>query len=497
LRLEATRTAESLILLSNRQSLFPVAGDGAEGVLQRVAWVVGEFPELLASPRETLGSLIHPTSLSLPTQTLATYIQAVPKIFSHISVTAANNWTSSQITVLSLLLARVINFYEQSATHPSLDVQERCVGYLELFRLAAEAFSSQTSDATEPPLLVTSAFPSLFSGWDLNPVSIGAQKRVPIPDELKLDTHINANLPSLLQVSEDLSRDDPEHDQFHAYYNERVASVADKILSPRTMEPSQEQPTSYQAFEDPDVLARRKAERRARNKDDPFYIPQEGDSSGTSTPFHDILSKSNETELNVDDIPIIDLQIDGSEGEASAMLVEFEKQKAKRKASKRFVIAADETIATETTSSRDSSRPGSVEPGNAFPTSKPIRPKKNLLQVDSSGLRQLSLEENINGQASDIERREAEEAEMAAAMHEVERLRLQMQRAAEVTEVAEGVNDEGAIIKRKKKKRRPKIDTTTSATEHMSINEPSVEEGAVRKKKKKKKKPKEEPTEEA
>jgi AP-3 complex subunit delta len=496
LRLEATRAADSLVLISNRQTLFPISGDGAEGVLQPVAWVVGEFPEFLASPRETISSLIHPTSLLLPTQTLANYLQAVPKIFSRVSATAVNDWSSSQITSLSLLLARVIDFYEQSATHPSLDVQERCVGYLELFRLAAEALSSQGSDATEPPLLVTSALPSLFSDWDLNPVSIGAQKRVPVPDELELDAPINTSLQSLLQVSQDLSKEEVENDEFHAYYNERVESEAEKSLPSRPVEPNQEVPSSYQGFEDPGVLARRKAERRARYKDDPFYIPQEGDSSGTSTPFHDILSKSNGTELNVDDIPIIDLQIDSNEGEASAVLTELQMQQKKRKTTKRFVIAADETIAMETPSSRDSSRPGSFEPGNAFPSSKPVRPKKNLLQVDSSGLRQLSLEETVNGQASDIERKEAEEAEMAAAMQEVERLRLQMQRAAEITEVAEGVDNEGTIVKRKKK-RRPKLDTGSAATEHMSIDEPSAEGEAVRKKKKKKKKPREEVTEEA
>ena len=497
LRPEATRAADSLILVSNRQSLFPIAGNGAEGVLRPVAWVVGEFPEFLASPRETLGSLIHATSSSLPTQTLASYLQAVPKLLSNISATAAHDWSSSQSTMLSLLLARITDFYEQSATHHSLDVQERCVGYLELFRLATEALSSQGSDATEPPLLVTSALPNLFNDWDLNPVSVGAQKRVPIPDELKLDTPINANLQSLLHVSQDLSEEDSEYDELHAYYNERVVPVAGKSRAPRTFEPNQEAATSYQAFEDPDVLARRKAERRARNKDDPFYIPQEGDSSGTSTPFHDIFSKSNGTELNVDDIPIIDLQIDGNEGEASAMLTELQKQKKKRKTTKKFVIAADETIAPETTSSRDSSRAGSFDPGNAFPSGKPVRIKTNLLQVDSSGLRQLSLEDNTNGEELDIERREAEEAEMAAAMQEVERLRLQMQRAAETTEVAEGVDDEGTVVKRKKK-RRPKIATDSGATEQMGVDEPSMEGETVgKKKKKKKKRPREEIVEEA
>jgi AP-3 complex subunit delta-1 len=420
----------------------------------------------------------------------------VPKIFSHISAIAARAWTPSQTTSLSLLLARVINFYEQSATHPSLDIQERCVGYLELFRLAGEALSSQASDAVAPPLLVTSALPSLFSEWDLNPVSIGAQKRVPVPDELELDAPINSNLPSLLQVSQGLPKEDAEHDEFHAYYNERLVSEAEKTLPLRTAEPNPEALTSYQGFEDPDELARRKAERRARNKDDPFYIPQEGDSSGTSTPFHDILSKSNGTELNVDDIPIIDLQIDSNESETSAMLTELQKQRKKRKMTKKFVIAADETIPTENPSSRESSRPGSFEAGNAFPSSKPVRPKKNLLQVDSSGLGQLSLEDNVNGQASDLERREAEEAEMAAAMQEVEKLRLQMQRVAETIQVAEGVDDEGIIVKRKKKKRRPKVETGNSVTERVIIDEQSAEGDALRKKKKKKKKAREERTEE-
>jgi AP-3 complex subunit delta-1 len=498
LRSEATRAAESLILVSNRQSLFPITGDGAEGVLQPAAWVVGEFPEFLVSPRETLGSLIHPTSFSLPTQTLSSYLQAVPKIFSHISAAAAaaNDWNPSQITALSLLLARVIDFYEQSATHPSLDVQERCVGYLELFRLAAESFSSQGPGAAEPPLLVSSALPKLFDDWDLNPVSADAQKRVPIPDELELDAPINANLPSLLQMSEGLSKQSTDYDEFDAYYNERVMPVAEKSIAPGAFELDNEASSSYQALEDPEVLARRKAERRARNKDDPFYIPQEGDSSGTSTPFHDVLSRSNGTELNVDDIPIIDLQIDGKEGETSTMLSELQREKKKRKSAKRFVIASDETITTELTSSRDSSKPGSFEPGNSFPGSKPVRPKKNLLQVDSSGLRQLSLEQDTNGEGSEVERMEAEEAEMAAAMQEVERLRLQMQRAAETTEVAEGVDDEGTIVKRKKK-RRPKSATSAAATEHMGADEPSVEGEAVRKKKKKKKRPKEESTEEA
>lgn len=53
----------------------------------------------------------------------------------------------------------------------------------------------------------------------------------------------------------------------------------------------------------------------------------------------------------------------------------------------------------------------------------------------------------------DFERQQREEAEMAKAMQEVERLRLEMQRASERIEAAKGV--EGTVVKKKKKK--PKV----------------------------------------
>lgn len=490
LRMEATRAAESLISLQSRPSLFPATGDGADGVLQPVSWVVGEFAELLASPRETLSSLIHPTSLTLSAHTLSSYVQAVPKIFSFISRQAANDWTPSQTTALSLLLARMIHFYEELAVHPSLDVQERCVEYLELLRLAAEALNSQQSDVAGAPLLITSAIPNLYSDWELNPVSIGAQKRVPIPDEIDLETPINPNLSSVLQVSQYASEADIEDDEFYTFYNKRTVPVAEKLLAHRSPDPEYAEAGSYQAFEDPEALVRKKAERRARNRDDPFYIPQDGDSSGRSTPFHDVLSKSNGIVLDVDSIPIIDLQIENNGHDTSAMLNELQEQKRRRKTAKKFVIAADETIGTDSVSSRDSSRPRSIEPGNAFPTSKPVRPRKNLLQVDSSSLGHLSLDGDSNSEALDLERRGAEEAEMAAAMQEVERLRLQMQRAAETIEVADGVDEEGTMVKRRKK-RRPKIPVEADAIEQVGADEGSIEGEAVKKRKKKKKKPKE------
>ena len=74
------------------------------------------------------------------------------------------------------------------------------------------------------------------------------------------------------------------------------------------------------------------------------------------------------------------------------------------------------------------------------------------------------MEANEEADQLDIERREAEEAEMAAAMREVERLRLEMQRAADRIETAEGVDVEGTVVEEEKRSdgkrslsRRPRI----------------------------------------
>ena len=53
----------------------------------------------------------------------------------------------------------------------------------------------------------------------------------------------------------------------------------------------------------------------------------------------------------------------------------------------------------------------------------------------------------------DYERQQREEAEMQQAMKEVERLRLEMQRANERIQVAQGVDVEGTVVKKKAKRR--------------------------------------------
>lgn len=507
LRPETTRAAETLILLSNRAIVFPAHGFGQSEILTSAAWMCGEFASDLSNPHEVLNSLIHESSENLSPAALAMFIQAIPKVISQIAVMFNENWNRSRGTTMSLTLARTTELLEKLSAHPNLEVQERSVEFLELLRVAAEAVTAQANDEAQAPLLLTSAIPSLFSGMELKPVAPAAQKKVPLPGDLDLDTPLNPELPAILQASQVADEDDlGDDDAFQKFYYERepppsVIALQPQPASARLVEPTEDEPISYQsALESPATIARRKAERMARNKDDPFYIAPSGESSPT---LHEIISKSNGgEELDVDSIPIIDLQIDNSQTASASLQSDPEQRQRgttrKKKPAKKFVIAADETLdASDDTGSQHaksaslstSTTPHGPRSMSPLPRTRPQtqpRPGRSLLTFDSSTLGQISLEGG--GQAdseSEILRREAEDLEMTLALREVEKKRLEMQRELERgrTVLGEGVDAEGTVVKRKKKKR-AKI---TDGAEPQVGGEAEGEEGAAVVKKKKKK----------
>ncbi|KAL6242348.1 AP-3 complex subunit delta [Rhinocladiella similis] len=509
LRPETTKAAETLVLLSNRAIAYPRHGSGQSQVLQSTAWICGEFAEFLSNPHEVLNSLIHESSYGFAPSTLAIFIQALPKIVSHIAVATNRDWNISRGTTMSLLLARATEFLEKLSSHPNLEVQERSVEFLELLRLATEALSAQASDSIQAPLLLTSAVPSLFAGPELNPVSSAAQRKVPLPDDLDLDVPLNPDLPSILQASQVADEDESGDDVFHVFYHEREpAPVATSFQAPTAAAlldaATENEPVSYQsAPESPATLARRKAERLARARDDPFYIAPSDDADPR---IHDIISKTNgDEELDVESIPIIDLQIDPAQTSAAHHTADVPEQRTtrKKKPARKFVIAADETLdsgaqtpqmsqslstsnAASHSSTPTANRPRSLSPNAQLRGKASARPIRSLLTVDSSTLQNLTLEGASAETELDILRREAEEVEMARALREVERKRLEMQRDAERgrTTLGEGVDAEGTVVRKKKKKRTKVMDPTSAADVE---GEPQPDAGTVKKKRKKKK----------
>jgi len=453
-RAEAVIAANSLMAVSASDPPLAATGAAGQGVLTFAAWIVGEYSVSSAVSYTTLDSLMHPRAQSLPAIVLCAYLQAIPKALASTVSHELSAWSSERKTMMSLLMARVVHFLEPLTTHPSLEVQERCVEYLELMKVASQAITTHDLNNDQGPLLLTRAIPQLFTGFDLNPVAPTAQRKVPLPDELDLDSTINEGLAGLLQRADQDPPVDSEAAEFETFYSERPTQKAingpafDVVPSVEVLSSSYQQSEHY--LLDTDAVMRKRIKRREKNKDDPFYIGNDDVSSGTSTPFHDILRSTNGEEVDVDSIPIMDLDL-GDKG-AITDYPDLDMRKQRRKRPRKCHIAKDENIGIEHTGL------DRAQIGITAEDSGPIQrarhhAKKSLLQVDSSGLSSFSLSSNDSANRKlKLEIQEAQDTEMAKALAEVERLRLEMQRASERVQATDGAPAEGTLVKEKKKK---------------------------------------------
>ncbi|KAK1659486.1 adaptin N terminal region-domain-containing protein [Colletotrichum godetiae] len=467
LRGAAVRAADLIIQQMNADT--PAGHSLSSASLKSTSWLVGEYANQLAFPEDTLGNLLRTLSRTNIPDILTTSLQGVTKIFAYIAGNEGQPWTPEWKTKISLLLARVIHTLEPLALHPNLEVQERSVEFIELLKLTAEATSGQAASTEDthqdPPLLLTQAIPSLFQGWELNSVAVGAQRNVPMPEGLDLDEPIHPNLAHLLAQADVIPMEANEADDFEAYYHQRPAptsiSSAEPAISRIADVPAEEVVSSYQqqatedSYLDADIVARRKAERNERNRDDPFYIAALDAAPRTSTPIHNILQKENGPDLDIDSIPIMQLDLDKLGSSAPGPTSPINRPQPRPR--QRVVIAADETLVGSGVST-----PRNYESENnsdSFTKSRAKKLRQGLLHVDSSTLGSLSLEGDAassNNAPFDYERQQREEAEMAQAMKEVERLRLEMQRANERIQVAQGVDVAGTVVKKKTKKSKDK-----------------------------------------
>ncbi|KAK5993180.1 AP-3 complex subunit delta [Cladobotryum mycophilum] len=474
MRATAVRAAE--IILAQLLSDTPVGHLITSGVLKSVTWIIGEYAVQLSTPDDSLNALLQAVPRTGRPEVSATALHAIAKVFASMAGNELEPWTAERKSKISLLMARILNVLEPLALHPNLEVQERAVQFIELLKLTAEAASGQPASTDDehqdPPLLLTQAIPSLFTGWELKSVALGAQRNVPMPSGLDLDEPIHGNLSRLLSQSEITTFPSEEADEFEVYYHQRPPPTSISSSGPaisRLADPGEEAVNSYQqpseeSYLDADIIARRKAERHERNKDDPFYIPS-NNSPRSSTPIHNILQSSNGPDLDIDAIPVMQLDLDNLKPSTTAP------SRPQPRPQQKVVVTVDENL--EGSDSGPGRNYDSENNSDSFLKAKTKKAKqKSLLHVDSSTIGTFSLE----GEPStgfDYERQQREEAEMQQAMKEVERLRLEMQRANERIQMAHGADVEGTVIRKKKKK----------------VTKKTADEGSEVKPKKKKKKP--------
>lgn len=485
------------IISSQLKNDSPAGHSLNSGVLGPVTWIIGEYATELEAPEDTLGLLLQLIPRIASPEALAACLQAAMKVFSLNSGNHYAQWSAEHKSKILLSMARVVHTFEALTLHPNLEVQERAVEFTELLKLTVEAASAQEASTEmvhqDTPLLLTQAIPSLFVGWELKSVAASAQKNVPVPEGLDLDEPINPNLNFLLSSAESMSIPASEADEFDTYYYQRppATGIASEPAITRLADDRQESVSFYQqatesSYLDADIVARRRLERQEKNRDDPFYIQETGSTPRSSTPIHNILQNSNGPDLDVDSIPIMELDLDklsAGAGHAPTTLSKPSRPKPRQQ----IVIATDENL----TSSDQSTPKNGSENDSGSLVSKAARArrlKQSLLGVDSTNIGSLTLEGGADSGTYDPEAQKREEAEMAQAMKEVERLRLEMQRANERIQVAQGVDAAGTIVKKKKKTttKTKKASAAAAAAAEEQGGEGSAEGSKVIKKKKKK-----------
>jgi len=147
--------------------------------------------------------------------------------------------------------------------------------------------------------------------------------------------------------------------------------------------------------------------------------------------LHNIIKSTDGDHLDLDSIPVLELNFDPPSAIHEREVDEQNAQQKNTAARRRFDIVPDETLGAEEDPNDLSKVNERSHKGN-----------KSLLNIDSSGLQWLNLEETGQGGKLDIEQRQEEER----ALKEVERLRLEMQRASERIQAREA-----SVIKKKKK----------------------------------------------
>lgn len=454
MRTTTVRAAGTILMQLNSDT--PGGHSITSGALISVTWILGEYAALLSAPDDSLNSLLQLLPRSGRSDVSATILHAVAKVFSSIAGNELEPWTAERKSSILLLMARILNVLEPLALDPSLEVQERAVEFVELLKLTAEAASGQVASNgdshQDPPLLLTQAIPSLFSGWELNSVARGAQHNVPALEELDLDVPIHTDLNRLLSCADIMPLESDDIDDFEIYYHQRLPPSSVSSSAPAITRlsghygdttGSYQQP-SEDSYLDSDILAKRQKERLERNKDDPFYIPS-NNTPGPSTPIHNILQNSNGPDLDIDSIPVMQLELEKPTGSMSMRPTRQQPWPRRR-----VLVASDETL-----EGSDTGQGRQYDSGNNQDALNKAKSKKSkqqsLLQVDSSTIGSFNLERKPS-RGFDHEQQQREEAEMQQAMKEIERLRLEMQRANERIQMAQGVDAEGTIVKKKKKK---------------------------------------------
>ncbi|XP_012531460.2 AP-3 complex subunit delta-1 [Monomorium pharaonis] len=193
IRVQAIRkyaVQQCALLLENSYLLTGQPRATMSEVLYAAAWICGEFSSELENPLATLQSMLRSQASSLPGHIQAVYVHNILKLAATTFAKAEKEEDTETMEKISELKDKIAVF----VCSGDLEVQERSSSALVLLECLKE------NPGLAQELVKT------FEG-ELNPVAPKAQRKVPIPENLDLDSWIN-DPPSESSDSEDLDMND-------------------------------------------------------------------------------------------------------------------------------------------------------------------------------------------------------------------------------------------------------------------------------------------------
>ncbi|CAR30217.1 Apl5p [Lachancea thermotolerans CBS 6340] len=388
-------------------------------VLKECLWCIGEYPSSISNGDDIIKLITRQRRLTPEVQQIAA--QALIKIFSSWCNTNGN----VPINDVKHTIQELISFFESLSSSKSFEVQERCVEFLEFFKLCAESLEQNDE---ELPLLITEVLPSFFNAYELNPILHGTLKKVQNSLSIDLETPFLSEdeVKNLLEeesskheaesmLASDLDMDD-EFEEDDAIEN---PAHEDKLLGDRSRDDLAE--------EERRVL---EEERRKEKLTNPFYL--EGD-------YEDFAAKRENPLIDFNDnqdqnYPESSSLIAGELKHVSETSKKTKKERKKKK--KKAEVLIDEGV------------PEITSDVAAIPEPQPA---KSISSSKNSSRINLKMQTKLESFNFDQPQKYVEDSGAAGTegQQEIDQLRAKFAESS----LGQDMDEEVVIVKRKKKKR--------------------------------------------
>ncbi|GAA5826066.1 hypothetical protein JCM3770_005228 [Rhodotorula araucariae] len=301
-------------------------GEGADAaeVLGAAAWICGEYCRDLEDPRPVIASLFgSSTTSALPSAILALYVHNGVKIYASWLSALSASWDESALEQIRSISAALESQLAECAGSTDLELQERAAELGALLRLvrtgldAPRPYLDEGAANDDPSTDGANGFAAsrrappaslallgrVFFTHELGPVNPRAQGMVAPPDGLDLDAPVTTGAWDAAWREEEDGKEGEETDEFGRPLR-RAALVSEdagarRKKSSKSGSGKKGKGKRRDNVEDPVDMARARAERLERQRDDPYYV-------GTST----VTYQQAASDDDVDSIPIVQLDLD-------------------------------------------------------------------------------------------------------------------------------------------------------------------------------------------